>query len=435
MNLSLLRPVWIILFSVMLNSLWANGGPIDYAAIERTGNVQLMEEHGVKLISEDLSITLEREYVHVVAVYRLRSSWRDESVEYGFPIDVGIDEAAGSPVWQETFIKDFQWRLDRDVLDHELHQDRTHFAYRREENGETVEIPFRRFWYLGKLGLKKGETHTLRVSYRIKPRHTDWETSKDLFPSYDLRDFVYDLRPAGYWDSESMERLSMKVDVGKAIRCGRVVWVKGLEDLKRVSATEYQMELTNGPMPEAFLDLRYDVSGCLLTDDIRAELLPKDRIQELKASSQLEGNYDLENLIDMDFGTAWVEGVDATGIGEWTQFSFHEGTRVRGVMLMNGYLKSESTYLANSRLRRVRVEYEMRFSEDEEFRKEEIEVDLPDLPFRELTQENYGVQTHTLVEFGDYAPYMRRVRISILDTYPGTKYEDTCISEVILIGE
>ena len=137
----------------------------------------------------------------------------------------------------------------------------------------------------------------------------------------------------------------------------------------------------------------------------------------------------------MDFGTAWVEGVDATGIGEWTQFSFLEGTRVRGVMLMNGYLKSESTYLANSRPRRVRVEYEMRFSEDEEFRKEEIEVDLPDLPFRELTQENYGVQTHTLVEFGDYAPYMRRVRISILDTYSGTKYEDTCISEVILIGE
>lgn len=70
MNLSLLRPVWIILFRVMLNSLWANGGPIDYAAIERTGNVQLMEEHGVKLISEDLLIQSYETWVRIV-------SWRE----------------------------------------------------------------------------------------------------------------------------------------------------------------------------------------------------------------------------------------------------------------------------------------------------------------------------------------------------------------------
>jgi hypothetical protein len=75
---------------------------------------------------------------------------------------------------------------------------------------------------------------------------------------------------------------------------------------------------------------------------------------------QGEFSYELEQMLDGDSGTAWVEGVlDADnpyGRGTALEFRFADETDLRLVCIVNGYGRSWDDYQANARLRLVDVE-------------------------------------------------------------------------------
>jgi hypothetical protein len=83
-----------------------------------------------------------------------------------------------------------------------------------------------------------------------------------------------------------------------------------------------------------------------------------------------------------------------------------------GIRIINGYAKSEETYKANNRVKKVEVILTDGTS---------YIFDLKDdtLDFQTL---NFGKEVET-----------RDVTIKILDIYEGNKYNDTCISEVQFI--
>lgn len=157
-------------------------------------------------------------------------------------------------------------------------------------------------------------------------------------------------------------------------------------------------------------------------------------------SSSMKKNYGSDNIIDKNVGTAWAEGVYyfydeldieeyEDGIGEWVkiyklaqaniEFSQYETTigylkpiHFSGIRIINGYAKSEETYKANNRVKKVEVILTDGTS---------YIFDLKDniLDFQTL---DFGKEVET-----------RDVTIKILDIYEGNKYNDTCISEVQLI--
>ncbi|MFD5864757.1 hypothetical protein ACFWGP_07395 [Agromyces sp. NPDC127015] len=61
------------------------------------------------------------------------------------------------------------------------------------------------------------------------------------------------------------------------------------------------------------------------------------------------------DAIDGDAGTAWAEGADGTGRGEWIEVALEPGTDLRMICIVNGYAKTYALYRENSRARQLEV--------------------------------------------------------------------------------
>jgi hypothetical protein len=149
-------------------------------------------------------------------------------------------------------------------------------------------------------------------------------------------------------------------------------------------------------------------------------------VQRVTASSHLKAqgrfNYLPKNAHDFDHESAWVEGAQGQGIGEWIEYEFAGACpRVTGVKILAGYVKSKTAYESNSRPKYIKVYYRS---------KPICILDLQDVR---------GMQEFDLEKFGPFGYHDSekpawRLRFEIIDVYPGTKYQDTAISELEFDG-
>jgi hypothetical protein len=63
------------------------------------------------------------------------------------------------------------------------------------------------------------------------------------------------------------------------------------------------------------------------------------------------------NAIDGKKATAWIEGVDGAGIGEWIRFDFDREITLHRVLWQPGYFKSPMIWSENNRLASVTAEF------------------------------------------------------------------------------
>ena len=155
------------------------------------------------------------------------------------------------------------------------------------------------------------------------------------------------------------------------------------------------------------------------------------------SSSSLGQSYRSSNICDGKVETAWVEGVKGNGIGEWikikldaikdspssTPFSIIE------VGIIPGYGKSSETWSENNRVKTATL---VVYSPPPSYPKE-----YQWMVFRLNFQDKNNVQYFKLPDRKkaiNLDPMTKEVWLRIDEVYKGTKYDDTCISEVILIG-
>jgi hypothetical protein len=133
-------------------------------------------------------------------------------------------------------------------------------------------------------------------------------------------------------------------------------------------------------------------------------------------SSQGSQSYEPSHLHDFNHETAWVEGVSGYGVGQWVEYSFPaQQTKVTKIKILNGYVKSNKAWNENARVKRLKVYYNG---------KAVCILDLQNS--RSMQIFNVGTLGS---EYNDWS-----LRFEILDVYPGTKYKDTVISEIIFDG-
>lgn len=133
----------------------------------------------------------------------------------------------------------------------------------------------------------------------------------------------------------------------------------------------------------------------------------------VSASSELKdryGKYPAVYANDGSSKTTWAEGVSGKGRTEWLEFSFpmHQ---VAGFTIRAGYQKSKDVYRKNARPR-------------------EIYVSVGD---EEMTVELKDVRKPQTVLF-DRPVSSTFLNITLSTFYAGTKYEDTCITEVTVLS-
>jgi len=134
--------------------------------------------------------------------------------------------------------------------------------------------------------------------------------------------------------------------------------------------------------------------------------IPAKKISASSTLSDQAGNtYAARNIMDGDASTAWCEGVKGDGIGEWVKIDFGSMQELKGFNLINGLAKSSNAFQVNNRVKRMKMEFSngQIMMIDNDFIKNEF-LDNP-------------VQTSF-------------VKITIEAVERGTKYHDTCMSEI-----
>src|SRR5262249_32901030 len=114
-----------------------------------------------------------------------------------------------------------------------------------------------------------------------------------------------------------------------------------------------------------------------------------------------------ENTRDDRVDTAWVAGAGNSGIGEWIAFTFQPQT-IQYVEIYPGYGKSSELFFANNRLKRVTLIFSDGTRASAQF-------------FDQMRMQTVALQK---------AVRCSSLRLIIEEVYPGTKYEDTAISEI-----
>ena len=133
------------------------------------------------------------------------------------------------------------------------------------------------------------------------------------------------------------------------------------------------------------------------------------------ASSVLpnEGNnsYGPVNLIDGNLSTAWVEGADGPGVGEWAMLVADTPQVVNGVTIYNGYDKNEQVFDTNHAAQNIRIGFSDGTYVDETLSN----------TYRAADKITFTTPKSTLY-----------LKFTILSVYPNNNdsHFDTCISEI-----
>jgi len=67
--------------------------------------------------------------------------------------------------------------------------------------------------------------------------------------------------------------------------------------------------------------------------------------------------YYADNAIDGKKSTAWIEGVDGPGLGEWIRFDFDHEVTLHRILIQPGYFKSPEIWKENNRLASATISF------------------------------------------------------------------------------
>ena len=142
--------------------------------------------------------------------------------------------------------------------------------------------------------------------------------------------------------------------------------------------------------------------------------------------SESSNNYEPKNANDLNYKSAWVEGVSGYGIGEFLIYTFKaQSALLTEIIVVNGYVKSEAAYRDNSRVKKLKV-----YLNDKPYAILNIEDKIANQGFKVepigySDRENWDA----LKNKPDWT-----LKFEILDVYKGLKYDDTAISEIYFDG-
>jgi hypothetical protein len=143
---------------------------------------------------------------------------------------------------------------------------------------------------------------------------------------------------------------------------------------------------------------------------------------DVKASSYLNSekglNYKAKNGNDLSYQTAWVEGKNDAGIGEFIEYYFkNRSPRITKIIVSNGYVKSETAWKNNNRVKKLKL-----YVNDKAFGVLNLEDSRSDQVFELGTFGRNPNKADLILKF------------EILEVYKGEKFNDTAITEIYFDG-
>jgi len=461
--------------------LCANGGGAWVnSPVFGVGNPVFRDIPEVSILSERLYIKLGHSHTDIKVKYILwNHSDKDfKVIDYAFPVDFvngNYEQYNRSDVWWQAPVNYVEFVVDGKILPHstepEIFLDTLTYenADKYKDSGWSIGYnahSLYRKWFYTKFTILKHSFLTLEVNYSVdSPYYGDGDAPYE----YDrgvVNVLNYDFSPASHWGDGIIRDFYVQLDASELELGGlktaikamsgdfeRSIWVGDADkrDTISVSGLPFTGE---GPVYACRIQ-NFDLTK---SEPLRINYYHPSSFYSLLDSyvqrnayrmtvSSEQKDYRANNLTDMDLTTAWVPA-NKGGIGDWIEFEFKEKDsleQVTSLFLVNGYHKNQTSYELNNRVKRLKVTliYSNEYTDT-------VFFTLPDAPYQPLNlitlpyQSNYT--SYSGQEFYDqeyYKPspvldlfladtYVKNIRLTILDVYKGTRYDDTCISEILL---
>lgn len=461
------RLLFTLLGALLTLAAAANGISVAYvSAIERTANPAPRTITDIRVLRQELRITPGRYYTAVSVRYYLHNSSKNDyrDIDYAFPIDyrgsdryppllatpLGWDAILASG-WSDDYIREVTFHANGRALPFEisdettlrtprelLHEDSYAHWESLDERAKIFHGSFytlSRKWFYTRFTLLAGEQLVLDVDYRLLNNLSLVEGIEELKPmEWGQIDgtFHYDLTPARHWGDGTAGEMFIEIDT---------------RQVELSSSNDYPLKMESRNFHYASarpIELSFIVPPATTSEWLSARIDPAR--YTLSASVELD-DYPLSNLSDMEITTAYA----ARWRGEpiTLTITFDEPiTSLGGLMLLPGYQKSEKAFYENARPRSMRMDIQ---GEDGRWWYEGAPQPLYITPVawnwedveagRVPEQPPYGpVDPEQLLRGAFYYPDAhftrpaKRITLTIPDVYPGTRYADLCLTELVLLG-
>ncbi|MBO4458383.1 MAG: hypothetical protein J5802_11745 [Butyrivibrio sp.] len=152
----------------------------------------------------------------------------------------------------------------------------------------------------------------------------------------------------------------------------------------------------------------------------------KIKVTSVETSSELQPSanktYTGMNLVDGDYSTVWAEGVQGTGVGETVTLHLDKKQLVYGVLICNGYTENDKLFSENGTVTGAKVDFGS--GKICEYEMEGYAVEGADTEY-------LAGMNNNAVELDE--PVMTdTITITIKGAQKGEKYDDTCLSEILV---
>jgi hypothetical protein len=426
-----MKTMVLVVLAATVLPVFGNGGGFFRGGVGRTGDIELFEPSGVdqvRILTETLTVEFGKEEARVEVRYQMRNvTDRKAKVRFGFPVEELFDDdfmGAGNgiakpPADSPQYCRDYELTVGGKTVK---------AKWRGEKKGADARTRGIAGWLVSEAGFSAGEEKPVTIRFRSAYPKEVWSVSENGRISPRL--FKYRLSTAACWAGSIGKGSIVLRPAGIPLDDLRVLkpvnrfqkkgddWVWNFEDLEPTLADDLEIQVS--PAVNTYgqsLDERGgNEPGNHVTYIERGGRWTMAHANyEVTASSTLPDDgqlsYAAGNVQSTWNDLAWSEGAAGPGVGEWLLLEPKVAKPLTGIEIQPGYAKSEELFQANARPKRLRVELngEHRFH-----------ADIPDS--KELFE----------IPVKDYSRPVKSVKLVVEEVWKGGKYEDLCISGVIL---
>lgn len=412
----------------------ANGGGYSFGIAE-TGQVSAFDLAGVAQVQieeEDLKIHLLPTEAVVKVRYLLKNTGKKTKVRFGFPVESeplfsslgSIDEPLDSTKTPPG-ISDYRVTLDGKKLS---------AAWAPETADQATppqELKGLAVWLVSEAKFPAKSDLVLEISYRVMHSGSEYSISDDTLET--ARSFHYRFSTGAVWQGpiakglvtitvdESISRSGMEI-VKPVNRYQKTQsgWAWAFENFEPTLADDLQINVT----PQIETRWLYgDDAGDHQAYVKRGSVWSLEHCgYEVKASSTLpsEGKftYKPEHLKEWGSETTeicWSEGATGSGVGEWLEFTPKKASRMTGIRIAGGYQDYNRAELFTNNARPKTIELIL----NDEHRQTLSFLDEPD---------------SVLFWIDGYSKPVESCKLIITAVYPGSRFEDLCLTQVSLLS-
>lgn len=435
-SLGLMKSVFFAACLLPLMALANGGGYI--TGVESTGAFQPIGIEQVEMLSERLEIDLHIEYADIRIEYVLHNPGKKVKVEAAFPSAIWERQEYGkeAPAKSTVDLKNFSLIADGKAVAVSRISDDLKVSTPSFYSGNVVNS-----WHKFKLDFAAGQTRRVQVSYR-NPYHAHFSSVSDN-ASYGAPSLTYLFSSAAAWAGSirqgtvivravSVPKKQISLSHPSRFQSTDNGWIWSFTDFE--PTVEDDLIIKTRPSYEAFIAGYLTENGEEVprgdywcenadfdqnTNEYTGKWTFARKDFQSSATSHLppvgDHVYVPGNVRGYGRSSAWVEGVPGDGVGESLTLTLEKPAKIASLALVNGYATSEALYYANGRA-------------------EELEVSVNGgKPFTVQIPDEYLATEYFYVDLPASKELVKTVKLTLAKVRPGSKYQDTAITKVVLL--